>query len=161
MVCETSPTAVDRRFPNALHVRAAEPPVQRQLDLVYEIAQIDASPEDNLVRFDFPASRALVTFKEAQHRLLAYVRNRIRNGDFTERALARQIGISQPHVHNGLKGVRTLSPEILDTILRHFRLSLSDLLSRPIEWNGQADDTPRVGLFLATKPQYTSLDELG
>jgi len=68
-----------------------------------------------------------LTFQDAQLRLVAYVRDRIRNGELTERAFARQIGISQPHAHNVLKGVRNLSPEILDVILRHFRLSLLDL----------------------------------
>ncbi|HTR37364.1 MAG TPA: helix-turn-helix transcriptional regulator [Bryobacteraceae bacterium] len=68
-----------------------------------------------------------LTFQDAQLRLVAYVRDRIRNGELTERAFARQIGISQPHAHNVLKGVRNLSPEILDAVLRHFRLSLLDL----------------------------------
>ena len=75
--------------------------------------------------------RALVTFEDAQLELLAYVRDRIRNGELTERSFARQIGISQPHAHNALKGVRTLSADVLDAILRHFHLSLLDLLTRP------------------------------
>lgn len=68
-----------------------------------------------------------MTFQDAQLRLVAYVRDRIRNGELTERAFARQIGISQPHAHNVLKGIRNLSPEILDLTLRHFHLSLLDL----------------------------------
>jgi hypothetical protein len=76
-----------------------------------------------------PAARG--TFQDAQLKLLAYVRDRVHNGELTERGFARQIGISQPHAHNALKGVRTLSPEVLDAILRHFHLSLLDLLSLP------------------------------
>ena len=72
---------------------------------------------------------ALGTFEEAQLKLLDYVRDRVHNGELTERGFARQIGISQPHAHNALKGVRTLSPEVLDAILRFFHLSLLDLLS--------------------------------
>jgi plasmid maintenance system antidote protein VapI len=53
-----------------------------------------------------------LTFQDAQQRLLAYVRDRIHNGELTERGFARMIGISQPHVHNVLKGVRNLSIEI-------------------------------------------------
>jgi transcriptional regulator with XRE-family HTH domain len=68
-----------------------------------------------------------LTYQDAQAKLLAYVRDRIHNGEFTERGLARLIGISQPHVHNVLKGVRNLSAEILDSILEHFQLSLLDL----------------------------------
>jgi transcriptional regulator with XRE-family HTH domain len=68
-----------------------------------------------------------LTYGDAQAKLLAYVRDRIHNGELTERGLARLIGISQPHVHNVLKGVRNLSPEIFDSILEHFQMSLLDL----------------------------------
>ena len=68
-----------------------------------------------------------MTYQDAQSRLLALVRDRIHNGELTERGLARRIGISQPHVHNVLKGVRNLSPEIFDSILEHFQMSLLDL----------------------------------
>jgi len=68
-----------------------------------------------------------LTFQDAQARLIAHVRDRIHNGELTERGLARRIGMSQPHVHNVLKGVRNLSPEIFDAILKHFQMSLLDL----------------------------------
>jgi hypothetical protein len=58
-----------------------------------------------------------LTFREAQLKLLAYVVDRIHNGELTERGFARLMGISQPHVHNVLKGVRNLSPEIFDSML--------------------------------------------
>lgn len=69
-----------------------------------------------------------MTFQDAQQRLLAYVRDRIHNGELTERGFARMIGISQPHVHNVLKGVRNLSVEISDSILKILHLSLLDLI---------------------------------
>ncbi len=76
-----------------------------------------------------------MTFQDARHKLLAYVRNEVRNGELTERGLARLIGISQPHAHNVLKGVRTLSPEVFDLVLKYLQkylhLSLLDLA--PIE----------------------------
>ncbi|HEX4595540.1 MAG TPA: helix-turn-helix transcriptional regulator [Bryobacteraceae bacterium] len=72
-----------------------------------------------------------MTFRQAQLKLLAYVVDRIHNGELTERGFARLIGISQPHVHNVLKGVRNLSPEIFDSILKYFHLSLLDLA--PVE----------------------------
>ena len=68
-----------------------------------------------------------MTFRDAQVRLIAHVRDRIHNGEVTERGLARRIGISQPHVHNVLKGVRKLSPEIFDAILKYFQISILDL----------------------------------
>ncbi|HTA71329.1 MAG TPA: helix-turn-helix domain-containing protein [Bryobacteraceae bacterium] len=70
-----------------------------------------------------------MTFREAQLKLLAYVVDRIHNGELTERGFARLLGISQPHVHNVLKGVRNLSPEIFDSILKYFNMSLLDLAS--------------------------------
>lgn len=68
-----------------------------------------------------------MTFQDARLKLLAYVRNEIRNGELTERGFARLIGISQPHAHNVLKGVRNLSPEVFDLVLKYFHLSLVDL----------------------------------
>lgn len=70
-----------------------------------------------------------MTFREAQGRLLVYIQDRIHNGEFTERGFARVLGISQPHLHNVLKGARRLSPAIFDTILRYFQLSILDLAS--------------------------------
>jgi hypothetical protein len=59
--------------------------------------------------------------------VLAAVRSRIRNGEITERLLARRIGISQGHMHNVLKGARSPSPEVADRLIRHFSLSLEEI----------------------------------
>lgn len=72
----------------------------------------------------------MLTFGELQGRLLEYLKFRVRNGELTERGLARMIGVSQPHIHNVLKGVRTLSPEVGDQILVHLRISLIDFVQR-------------------------------
>jgi transcriptional regulator with XRE-family HTH domain len=69
-------------------------------------------------------------FQTLQSRLLAAIRMKVRTGELTERGLARLTGISQPHVHNVLKGVRELSPEIADLILRELKISLLDLLEQ-------------------------------
>jgi len=69
-----------------------------------------------------------LTYQDAQLKLLAYVRSQIRNGELTERGFARLIGISQPHVHNVLKGVRNLSPNIFDLALKYLHLTLLDLV---------------------------------
>ncbi len=66
--------------------------------------------------------RLNLTFQDARHNLLAYVRNEVRNGELTERGFARLIGISQPHAHNVLKGVRTLSPQVLDLVLKYLAI---------------------------------------
>src|SRR5258708_11729232 len=70
---------------------------------------------------------AVFTFRDAQERLLAQVRSRMRNGEMTERALARRLGVSQSHINNVLRGRRNLSPELADSILKFLHYSLSDL----------------------------------
>ena len=70
-----------------------------------------------------------VTFKLLGERLLAFVRLRINNGEYTERGLARILGISQPQMHNVLKGVRGLRPALADRFLRKFGITALELLS--------------------------------
>jgi hypothetical protein len=67
-------------------------------------------------------------FAALQNRLIDAALSRVRNGQLTERRLARLAGISQPHLHNVLKGVRTLYPEIGDRILAALKLSVLDLV---------------------------------
>ena len=69
-----------------------------------------------------------MNFQELQYRLVASLRERVRSGEATERGLARITGISQPHIHNVLKGKRLLSCEAADTICRHLNLDLIDLV---------------------------------
>ena len=69
-------------------------------------------------------------FEELHGRLLSSLRMRLSNGELTERRLARLTGISQPHVHNVLKGKRLLSPGAADQILHRLGLSVLDLLRR-------------------------------
>jgi hypothetical protein len=126
MSCEINIAPADRRFREEPRVTLAQISSERLGGFDSNNSRVDGS----VVRINFrtrPA--ALGTFEDAQLKLLAYVRDRIHNGELTERGFARQIGISQPHAHNALKGVRTLSPEVLDSILRYFHLSLLDLLS--------------------------------
>jgi transcriptional regulator with XRE-family HTH domain len=68
-------------------------------------------------------------FQELERRFLEHVRDRIRSGELTERRLARMAGISQPHVHNVLKGKRVFSPRMADTLLHVLHLDLLDLIS--------------------------------
>lgn len=68
-----------------------------------------------------------MNFATLRCRLIAQINWRVQNGELTERRLARLIGVSQPHMHNVLKGVRILSPEMGDRILRNLQISLLDL----------------------------------
>ena len=69
-------------------------------------------------------------FADLQKSLVDVLRTRIRNGELTERGLARLIGASQPHIHNVLKGARICSPELSDYVLQHLHISLLDLIDR-------------------------------
>lgn len=75
-----------------------------------------------------PTSDAL-DFAVLKHRLLQTLRSKLDNGEFTERGLARLTGISQPQIHNLLKGARRLNQESADTLLAVLRLSILDLLT--------------------------------
>jgi transcriptional regulator with XRE-family HTH domain len=68
-----------------------------------------------------------LTFRTAQNRLLAEIRSRLRNGELTERALARRLGVSQSHINNVLRGRRNLSHELADSVLNFLHYSLLDL----------------------------------
>lgn len=70
-----------------------------------------------------------VGFAVLRRRLLTLVNTRIANGEFTERGLARLIGVSQPQVHNILKGARNLSTETGDVLLTTLKISISELLT--------------------------------
>jgi hypothetical protein len=70
-------------------------------------------------------------FADLRSALMDTVRSRVRNGQVTERGLAKALGISQPHMHNVLKGTRSLSPELCDRVLAQMRLSTLDLVATP------------------------------
>lgn len=78
------------------------------------------------------SSSERVTFWDLKARLIKAVNARILNGEFSERGLARILGISQPQIHNVLKGARKLQGELADRLLTLLGLSLADLF-RPEE----------------------------
>ena len=67
-------------------------------------------------------------FQTLGARLLDHIRARVISGEVTERGLARLAGLSQPHLHNVLKGERSLSIEMADQIMRRLRITLLDLI---------------------------------
>ena len=75
-----------------------------------------------------PSTKTLLGFQETHARLTAYLREKVRSGELTERGLARLTGISQPHVHNVLKEKRFFSAATADLILAELRIDLLDLL---------------------------------
>lgn len=69
-----------------------------------------------------------IDFREAQSRLIQHLQQRVQSGEISERGLARAIGVSQPHLHNVLKGRHLFSIEMADKILRQLQLDLLDLI---------------------------------
>lgn len=70
----------------------------------------------------------MLRFANLRLRLVASVREKIRSGELTERGLARLTGISQPHIHNVLKGKKLFSLDVCDLILEELDLDLLDLI---------------------------------
>ena len=66
-------------------------------------------------------------FRQLESRLVWRLRDKIRSGELTERSTARLSGLSQPHIHNVLKGKRSLSMDAADSILAAMHLDVSDL----------------------------------
>lgn len=71
-----------------------------------------------------------MTFVDLQQRLLENLRHRVRSGEVTERSLARLAGLSQPHLHNVLKGKRFLSMDMADKILHNLQIGIMDLIAQ-------------------------------
>jgi hypothetical protein len=69
-----------------------------------------------------------MTFHDLHQLLLEEIRQRVRSGAATERGLARLSGISQPHLHNVLKGKRKLSLRKADVVLHHLQIDLLQLI---------------------------------
>jgi transcriptional regulator with XRE-family HTH domain len=72
-----------------------------------------------------------MNFTDLHERLKAQISYKVRNGEVTERGLARRAGVSQPHLHNVLKGKRFFSLESADLVLHALGLSVIDLVRGP------------------------------
>lgn len=64
--------------------------------------------------------------EQFQERLISRLKETIRNGELTERRLAFNVGISQPHIHRVLKGEKALSLKNLDVMLMYLTQNLLD-----------------------------------
>lgn len=98
-----------------------------------------------------------VLFEHLLQALRRDLRQRVRNGEVTERGLARMAGISQPHLHNMLKGARALSAEKADLLLTRLELSVVDVLDMvpAVAW-ARAGDVARFADLLPGKPAQKS-----
>jgi hypothetical protein len=69
-----------------------------------------------------------VYFHDLHGRLIDLAREKVRAGEVTERGLARMCGMSQPHMHNVLKGIRALSTSSADRLMSALGIHVADLL---------------------------------
>jgi hypothetical protein len=67
-------------------------------------------------------------FRQLESRLVSVLQEKIQSGELTERGTARLTGLSQPHIHNVLKGKRSLSMDAADTILITLHMDTLDLM---------------------------------
>jgi hypothetical protein len=70
-----------------------------------------------------------MSFEGLRSLLIHHVNRSVQAGEITERGLSRRVGISQPHIHNVLKGKRVLSWESADALLDALNLNLLDLIN--------------------------------
>lgn len=68
-----------------------------------------------------------MTFQQLRAEALATIRRHIANGYFTERQLARVARVSQPQVHNVLKGARLPSAATLDRICQAAHIDVAEI----------------------------------
>jgi hypothetical protein len=78
----------------------------------------------------------ILRIEELYERLVDVARQRVRSGELTERGLSRLCGVSQPHIHNVLKQIRTLSPASADRLMEALEITLPELLWRSPEESG-------------------------
>ncbi|MDQ1470088.1 MAG: hypothetical protein QOJ99_1568 [Bryobacterales bacterium] len=77
--------------------------------------------------------------EDIYRRLVEIALERVRSGAVSERGLARLCATSQPHLHNVLKNIRSLSPVSADRLMRALNISVEDLL-----WRRPGDIQPGV-----------------
>jgi hypothetical protein len=63
----------------------------------------------------------------------------VHSGEVSERRLAKLSTISQPHLHNAFKGIRTLSPEAADRLMRTMDITIPQIL-----WSGGGLDATEI-----------------
>ena len=105
-----------------------------------------------------------ITFAVLRTRLLQVVNGRIRNGEFTERGLARLVGLSQPQVHNLLKGARRLSSDTADLLMARLGISILDLIADVINGKeagehalfGPQEASPVLAVIVPARKQTVS-----
>lgn len=74
-----------------------------------------------------PWSPASVAIGDLCNRLIDRLRAGVASGSLTVRRLAKDVGVSQPHMQNIINGKRSLTVQMADRLLRHQHCSVLDL----------------------------------
>jgi plasmid maintenance system antidote protein VapI len=72
-----------------------------------------------------------MNFFNLRELLLMRLRRMLETGAVSESTLARRLGVSQPHLHNTLKGVRGVTMQMADQFLESMGWSVLDLIELP------------------------------
>ncbi|HUA61785.1 MAG TPA: XRE family transcriptional regulator [Verrucomicrobiae bacterium] len=70
----------------------------------------------------------ILDFEVLHSRVVQHLQDIVRNGVVTERGLSRMTGLSQPHIHQVLKGTKFLSMASANHVLRSLQTDLVDFL---------------------------------
>lgn len=76
-----------------------------------------------------PWSTGSIAIGDLCNRLIHDLRVGVSSGSLSVRRLAREIGVSQPHMQNIISGKRSLTIQMADRLLRHQQRSVLDLAS--------------------------------
>ena len=86
------------------------------------------------------------------------LRARVERHEISERRLAINAGFSQPHVHNVLKGARSLTPEVADRLMETVGI-LQRRHHTPKELSGGEQQRTAIARALINDPQVVFADE--
>jgi transcriptional regulator with XRE-family HTH domain len=95
---------------------------------------------------------------ELYRAILAVIRLRIHNGEWTERGLARAAGLSQPHTNNILAGKRIGGYATIDALCRACGIQLPEVIAETQlqRTMARAGHPAAAGTAAATRPAATT-----
>ena len=84
----------------------------------------------------------ILDFEVLHGRVVKHLQDIVRNGVVTERGLSRMTGLSQPHIHQVLKGTKFFSMASANQVLRSLQNDLVDFLEPEDieEWRKRSAD---------------------
>lgn len=98
-----------------------------------------------------------MNLQQAQSYVLQHLRRLVGSGEVTQSVLARRAGLSPAHVHNLLSGVRPMTADVADLVLKALSLDLEDLVPAREGTRVAALLSPKV-LDRARRPEVVRVD---